>query len=226
MLLSYLASTTLDAAARSRSDSDNSKYTRARTYSSASSQACSPRADESNDEIKPTISLRDGNTPLHTACTQDAATAIAIATTTLPQNIDARNYRRQTALMLACKHKLGMPIILCLIDKGAAPDTVDIHMSTVLHYACQGENIHIIKFLLETCGVPINASFTLGRPEDATEDLAIKNLIKHHREIRERKHREKYDDAQYHEIGAEDLAGMPILREEEDYELVDLTASP
>ena len=192
LLLNYFTCSALSASSRMRADSTSSGRTR--TVSNASSQGCSPRAD-------------------------DGDWALALE---LSDNInDASNYLRQTPLMLACLHHAGLSIIQQLLQEGADPLTQDILYNTVLHYACEGGDISVVELLLAEYNVPIKYSLSKGFPGEKTSNTAIQTLVQFHKDERARRHMETVADAAFVEITQDDVAGMPSVPEEEDFELVE-----
>ncbi len=222
VLLSYFTNSALAAASRMRAESTSSGRTR--TISTASSQCYSPRADDAEDfEV---LKSHPTNSALHIACCNPSCTIETIeGLLTEGAEVNQRNHLRQTPLMLACQAGVEAAVIDFLIKQGALVEKqYDGHWKSLLHYACEGANLAVIRLLLEQYHLPIltcclRADQTMT---DMSNSPAVKELLLSHQAKIARERREAYADEEYENIQPAHLLGISPVPEEEDFELIEI----
>ncbi|XP_048241858.1 ankyrin repeat and sterile alpha motif domain-containing protein 1B-like [Haliotis rufescens] len=110
------------------------------------------------------VSLVDskGDNILHLACLTGRMKVVKYVLSQGLVNIDARGWRKQTAVMRAAWNR-HREVVKLLVSKGADVTLVDSKGENILHLACWKGQVEVVKYILSLNMVDINARNYRGR---------------------------------------------------------------
>ncbi|XP_067653298.1 putative ankyrin repeat protein RF_0381 [Haliotis asinina] len=114
-----------------------------------------------------------GDNFFHAACLGGYVEMVKYVLTLDDVDINSRGCNEKTPVMMAAEngHK---DVVEVLVNEGANKSLVDTNGNNILHAACRGGNMKLVKYVVSQGAVDINARNTLG---DTAADIAKKHRL-------------------------------------------------